>query len=262
MKKILNIISVVVCVVCMVFVISPITVRGADEEVLVVMQCNVDKEIGEKGREVKLTIFETTSYEEYEVMFYPTSNYRTKFTVPLGTYKIDSWYVSGTIDHFSCTAPDFTATGQTVNVDVKIGNGDWTGEVKDNTLNGTIDRDKTNEIREEQGKDPIDWEKTDKETADYVDGILTPAGEITVPTEPEPTTIAPTETPATEPTSVPSVATPDTEQNTKPDDKSGDSIIPTVIFIVVVIGGCLAIIVYKRKKQGLPLISLFHKDEE
>lgn len=253
MKKIFSIILAIMCVIGVFSLATPISVSAAENEVLVIIQCNVDMQIGKYGREVMLDVMNKENYKSKEVVFYDTSNYRSKVKLPEGKYEVVGLWVSGSVlDDFTYEEVAFEAKGQTVNVSVKIGNGDWDGSSNNDSINGTIDKDKTDELLKEDNKNPVDWDKVDEEVEDIQGEI---ADNTVIDENPD------TDTPSNDTnTEDPSV---DTETEDKPNDKNqedkGFPIFP-IIFIVVVLGGSFGFIIYKRKKQGLPILP-FGKEE-
>ena len=253
MKKIITLVLVIIIITA---TVAPLSVSAADaNEVMLIIQLHVDKEIGDKGSEIVLYIFEETTYEEYAISFYDTNNYRAKFVVPEGTYLVEGYYLSGTIKSYNFTTPTINAVGQTVNVDITIGNGDWDGTANESTLNGTIDRDKTNDLLEEDGENTIDWDKVDAEVSKIQSEIATPetGDETTSPDEStgeEITTPGPDETTTTPGDDTSEDTSMGDDTTTPPDENDKSSLVWTVVFVVVVLGGSLGFVAYKKHEEN------------
>lgn len=262
MKKMFSLILAIVCMLGVLSVATPLTVNAAEGDVMVILQLKVDEEIGDKGSVVTLNLINTETREKHEVSFYNTSNYRTKFTVSAGEYRIYGCTVLNSTKDYEWERFTFKAEGQTVNVDFAIGKGNWEGSSDDEVLDGTIDRDKTDEKHEEQGKDPIDWDKVDGTVDDEFGEIITPDGperpdDTTEPSEPEDTT---------EPSDKDDDTTVVPTEPSDPNGGSNDgnktvSPIVSAIACVVVLGGCFGIIIYKRKKAGVPILPFGRKED-
>lgn len=260
MKKILSIMLVIMCMVGMLSTVAPLTVNAAEGDVLLIIQCKVDANIGDKGREIQLTIYNVDTLDMYDVSFFSTSNYRSKIDVPAGTYSVGGLWVGGLNilegEDYNFTTPIVEATGQTVNMEVVIGNGDWDG-TDDGSINGTIDRDKTDDLMQEDGKDPIDWDKVDEDVEDFIEDANKP-DDTTDPSDPtDPSN--PNNPDVTDP-SDPNGGEQGGTQTPDEPDKVSNTI--GIILIVVVLVGSAGIIIYKRKKQGIPILPFGNKNED
>lgn len=274
MKKILSIMLVIMCMVGLFATVAPVTVNAAEGDVMLVIQCKVDAEIGDRSREVQLTIYNVDTFDMYDVSFFSTSNYRTKVEVPAGTYSVGGLWVAGLNvlegESYEFTTPTVTAAGQTVNMEVVIGKGDWAGE-DDGSVGGFVDRDKTDDLMQEDGKDPVDWDKVDQNVDDFQNDVTKP-DDTTDPSNPDVTDPSNPDDPNNPDVDDPSNPnggegdnTGDNTGNTGNDDKDktvNKELVSTVLFIVVVFGGCAAILIYKRVKAGLPILPFGKNDEE
>lgn len=236
MKKVILIILALICL----FIISfPVSVNADNNEVLLILQAKVDEKIGSNGREVMATIFEKTTYKEYEILLYPENNYKTKVNVVEGTYKIGAIYISGTIEDFNFENLTFDAKGQTINVVFNIGNANWDGK-NNGVPNGTLDREKTDELLIEDGKKAVDWEKIDNKSDEIHNEV---ANNDTVSEKPE---VGEPEIKSD--TEVSEINT----QEKATEKRNNGKLIFTIIFILFVLGGTFGFLIYKRFKAGIP----------
>ena len=107
------------------------------------------------------------------------NNYKNTTNIKKGYYTTHSAYVTNDFEFkYDVEYVSFAALGWTQEITVRVGDPNYDGDITDikdkHDLPGAIDRDKTNELLEEDGLPTVDWDAVDKEFQIDTDGDGTP----------------------------------------------------------------------------------------
>ena len=178
-KKIFKYILPILLISTILFSCIPITVSADSDISKLVVTGNVDPRVKAKGNSVALFFLNLDTGDEYLLYLHDYNNYKNTIDIKFGYYITHSAYVTGDFElKYDVEFVEFSAYGWTTAVNVRVGDPNYSGEITDvkdkHDLPGAIDRDKTNELLEEDGLPTVDWDAIDKELQIDSDGDGTP----------------------------------------------------------------------------------------
>lgn len=128
-----------------------------------VVQGNVDPRVKAEGRSVSYIFYNLETGEEYLLYLHDYNDYKNTIEIKKGYYSTRSAYVIGDLEFkYDVEFVNFMAKDSKVEVKLTVGDPNYKGDITDekdkNNLPGTIDKDKTNELLEEDGLPTVDWD--------------------------------------------------------------------------------------------------------
>lgn len=174
-KKIFKYILPILLIGTILFSCIPITVSADSDISKLVVTGNVDPRVKAKGNSVALFFLNLDTGDEYLLYLHDYNNYKNTIDIKFGYYITHSAYVTRDFElKYDVEFVEFSAYGWTTAVNVRVGDPNYSGEITDvkdkHDLPGAIDRDKTNELLEEDGLPTVDWDAIDKELQIDSDG--------------------------------------------------------------------------------------------
>jgi hypothetical protein len=247
------------------FFVTSMNVYAIDEKDYnrtVIIKSEVDPRVSAQHLNVTLMFSNLGDGSIETVTLNSFSDYNLVTRFPAGDYSLFSGMVSDDLTgYYIITCEDFETYAATTEITVTIGNPKYDGEIEevDDFMLGGIDREATNELREQHGKPPIDWDEIDRliEEGYYDIGIVE---DVTLPTVSS-TQSTPTEMTSSNPTDVtkPNSST----TNTNPNNPTDTNTTPTEIieqeenkkkttfsiFFVLSVIGIVSVCIYFRNKN-------------
>lgn len=128
-----------------------------------VVQGNVDPRVKAEGKSVSYIFYNLETGEEYLLYLHDYNDYKNTIEIKKGYYSTRSAYVIGDLEFkYDVEFVNFMAKDSKVEVKLTVGDPNYKGDITDekdkNNLPGTIDKDKTNELLEEDGSPTVDWD--------------------------------------------------------------------------------------------------------
>lgn len=223
-----------------------------------IINSKVDPRVSAQKLSVTLMFYNTYTGDIENVILNEFSNYKLMTKFPAGDYYLFSGMVTNDLTgYYIVTCDKFDTYAATTEITVTIGNPEYKGEVEkvDDFLVGSIDREGTNELREQHGQPPVDWDEIDRliEEGYYDIHSQNPSEEPNSTPQSTPDEVVPSESPTTLPTASSSTPTDSETPTDKPIDEETNkkNMLFAILFVVSVIGIAGVSIYYRNKNFRL-----------